>query len=374
MGSRLLIVGASGRAAAASAIRAGYDPFVIDLFADADTQRLCPVLKCDPAEYPHGFIELAKQAPPDPWMYTGGLENYPDVVDGISKGRELWGIGGDALRVARNEKVLAERVRSSGGNFPETVEPGSIPWDEGKWLRKPRGSSGGFGIRFAGRHDFEDTTRAMQDCLQQFVFGEPMSAIFHTTSPDQHRLFGITRQLVGIPWLHAKDFCYSGNVSRMDHDSERRMQQHSQAFNGMGFHSVWGEDFIRRSQGPWTIEVNPRYTAAIEVLELASGAAILSDEWQERVRHRYVVAKGIYYAPHDFTFPHCGAWDDSLARCSDVWTLHDFADIPHPGTPIDEGQPVITIFAQGETEADCLQSLQRRAAELDRLFGWETSP
>ena len=30
----MLIVGASGRAAAASALRAGFDPFVIDLFAE----------------------------------------------------------------------------------------------------------------------------------------------------------------------------------------------------------------------------------------------------------------------------------------------------------------------------------------------------
>ena len=52
----LLIVGASGRAAATSAIRAGWRPFVIDLFADEDTSRLCSVLQCPLDGYPHGFI------------------------------------------------------------------------------------------------------------------------------------------------------------------------------------------------------------------------------------------------------------------------------------------------------------------------------
>ncbi|MBL8864784.1 MAG: ATP-dependent carboligase, partial [Planctomycetia bacterium] len=74
---RLLIVGASGRAAAASARRTGFEPFVLDLFADADTERLATVWKLPFDQYPHGFVELAKRVPPMPWMYTGGLENYP---------------------------------------------------------------------------------------------------------------------------------------------------------------------------------------------------------------------------------------------------------------------------------------------------------
>jgi uncharacterized protein len=102
MPNPLLIIGASGRAAAASALRAGLSPFVIDLFADADTVRLCPTLKCDLADYPHGFIELAKQAPPGPWMYTGGLENYPDVIAVISEARPLWGNGPEKLAEVRD--------------------------------------------------------------------------------------------------------------------------------------------------------------------------------------------------------------------------------------------------------------------------------
>jgi len=370
----LLIVGASGRAAAASAIRAGFDPFVIDLFADADTQRLCPVLKCDPSDYPHGFIPLAENAPAGPWMYTGGLENHPEVVEAISKYRVLLGNDYEVLQTARNERLIAERVRHAGGNFPATAEPGSIPSDDRIWIRKPRNSSGGRGIRIAEKHDFENTTTAMREMLQVFIHGDPMSAIYFTRKPDQHRLFGITRQLVGTTWLHAKNFEYTGNISTMDEKIERSMQISPLAFNGMGFEFVWGEDFIRTSKGPFTIEINPRYTAAIEVLEHATGTAIMAEDWLERTCHRCVIAKGIYYAPHSFTFPESGAWDDSLANCTDDWTLHHYADIPHAGSKIEVGQPVITIFAEGETETDCLQLLQRRAAELDRLFGWETSP
>jgi predicted ATP-grasp superfamily ATP-dependent carboligase len=150
------------------------------------------------------------------------------------------------------------------------------------------------------------------------------------------------------------------------------MRYHLTGLKDIGLRFVWGNDFIRRSQGPWTIEVNPRYTAGMEVLEYASGVAILTEHWEELPELQTCVGKGIYYAPLDFTFPASGPWDDSLANCTDVWVCHDYADIPHAGSRIEKGQPVITIFAQGDTEADCLQLLQRRAAELDRLFGAPT--
>ena len=128
MSSRgLLIVGASGRAAAASAIRAGYDPFVIDLFADADTHRLCPVLKCDPAVYPHGFIPLAEKAPASPWMYTGGLENYPEVVEAISQRRELIGFGSEDLRRMRDPQCLDAVSEIATPNLLAALASGSTP-------------------------------------------------------------------------------------------------------------------------------------------------------------------------------------------------------------------------------------------------------
>ena len=68
MADRVLILGASARAAAASARRAGLDPFAIDLFADADTEQICDCLRCPPDRYPEGLFELARQAPPMPWM------------------------------------------------------------------------------------------------------------------------------------------------------------------------------------------------------------------------------------------------------------------------------------------------------------------
>lgn len=80
------------------------------------------------------------------------------------------------------------------------------------------------------------------------------------------------------------------------------------------------------------------------------------------------VGKAIYYAPHHLTFPASGPWDDSLAHADDVWRRPDFADIPHAGDAIERGHPVLTILADGADYGDCLDRLQSRAADLDRLF------
>src|SRR5206468_8888687 len=73
----VLILGASARAAAFSARRAGLAPWCADLFADADLRRLCPVRRIDVADYPAGLVTALADAPPGPVLYTGALENYP---------------------------------------------------------------------------------------------------------------------------------------------------------------------------------------------------------------------------------------------------------------------------------------------------------
>src|SRR3954469_6116964 len=98
----VLIVGASVRAAAHSALRAGLRPGGIDLFADCDLAAIGPAVRVPPEAYPEGLEDRAAAQPSGPWMYTGGLENDPELVDRIARKRPLWGVRGDALRAVRD--------------------------------------------------------------------------------------------------------------------------------------------------------------------------------------------------------------------------------------------------------------------------------
>src|SRR5205823_5029109 len=130
-----LIVGASTRAAAFSALRAGLSPVCIDLFADRDLAAVCPVARIPPGRYPGGILELARDQPSGPWMYTGGIENHPDLVARICGERPLWGNGLGALRKVRDPFALAAALAAAGLPFLDVRRPGE-PLGPGRWLVK----------------------------------------------------------------------------------------------------------------------------------------------------------------------------------------------------------------------------------------------
>ena len=358
MAERILILGASARAAAASARRAGFEPFCIDLFADRDTRLLADCLRCPADEYPAGLFRLAKQVPPMPWMYTGGLENYPELVGELAKERELWGNGPDVLRRVR-EPALLDAVAKQGAGFAlsRMTPSGFLLESSAACVRKPRRSSGGSGIRFAERHDVADP----EFYFQQYIAGESQSAVFFAASEKPVTL-AVAVQLIGTGWLHARRFQYAGNISRPRIDAPL----HNWTFElcvATELRGLFGIDFI----GTHAVDVNPRYVASLEVHEFATGSSLFCRTQAPPPAFR-VVGKAIYYAPHRLTVPASGPWDDSLRHVTDVWRRPDFADIPHPGDVIEAGQPVLTILAEATTEEDCLTRLKSRAAEFDKLF------
>src|SRR5262245_17294409 len=115
----LILVGASVRAAAFSAARAGFQPYSIDLFADRDLAALGPAVKnsC----YPADFLPAIEAAPTTPWIYTGGLENYPRLVDRLAQSRPLLGNRGDVLRKVRDPVLFMQAARDVSCQNPPTI-------------------------------------------------------------------------------------------------------------------------------------------------------------------------------------------------------------------------------------------------------------
>jgi hypothetical protein len=105
MRHQLILVGASARAAAFSALRAGLEPYAIDCFADRDLAAVCPAVRID--RYPHDFEPALARAPHAPWIYTGGLENHPRLVERLARLRPLLGNAGRGLQEARQPTRLA---------------------------------------------------------------------------------------------------------------------------------------------------------------------------------------------------------------------------------------------------------------------------
>lgn len=353
---RVLVVGASARAAVHSLARAGFSACAVDLFGDRDLARVAECAVCPMGDYPDALPALASRFPPGPLLFTGGLENYPHIVAELARSRELCGNPPDVLERVRAPFALAPLLAACGFASPRVSH---VPL-EGRWLCKPLRSGGGLGIRFAQPNE----PPSPQHYFQEFIDGVPMSALYCGTT-----LLGVTEQLIGEPWLHAKPFAYCGNIGPVDVPAAgcAKLRELGPALVAVGLRDHWGGDFVLRDDAPHLVEVNPRYTAGLEVLEHSWQCSVFQ-RWAVLDRPRRIVGKAIYYAPHGFAFPASGPWDADLAGDFDPWRLPQFADIPHPGAAIEAGSPVLTFFAQGSSPAEVRERLQSRAAELDLLF------
>ena len=145
----LLILGAGVRAAAFSAIRLGLRPDCADLFGDARPQGL--ELPFDPDRgggLPRRAPRVRGRGRAIRWLYTGALENRPDLVDAISERHRLLGNPGSVLRRLRDPDLLSETIREAGLVAPEVrldpvgIAPRRLP---GSGSRSPRAADGASG-------------------------------------------------------------------------------------------------------------------------------------------------------------------------------------------------------------------------------------
>jgi len=128
----LLIVGASVRSAAQAAARAGFEVTGIDQFNDRDLRGCAAVMRV--RDFPNEIPRLARRVPRCHWMYTGGMENAPELVEAISRWHPLWGTGPAALRQVRDPWQLGHVLRRAGLLFPE-LRSEAPQQGCGQWLR-----------------------------------------------------------------------------------------------------------------------------------------------------------------------------------------------------------------------------------------------
>ena len=95
---KILILGASTRAAAHSAVRAGCVPLAADLFGDRDLVAIAQTDRVAAEAYPERLFETALIQESEAWLFTGALENCPRLIDHLASRLRLMGIGGAPLR------------------------------------------------------------------------------------------------------------------------------------------------------------------------------------------------------------------------------------------------------------------------------------
>lgn len=378
----LVVVGASVRAVAVSARRAGFMVHAADLFADADLHAVAAAVIRVPTSpqlpWPAALPEAIRPLPRAPWLYTGALENHPELVDRLARDRPLAGNPGARVRAVRDPEVLGRAVRAAGLSFPETVSAGAgLPVD-GTFLVKPRHGAGGRGIaRWRGGRASDGHV------WQRFVPGRSWSAAFAIGATGA-RLFGAARQLLGRRWCGVSGFAWCGAVDVPAGALPAPLRQACDRLGGLladgfGLVGLVGVDLVvDRRGGVHVIEVNPRPTASMELVERATGTSAAA---------MHVAACGLAVpSPCPASAPAGGSWAKAvvfaertlvfdpegcaaLASLAAPWSDHDrgwpaLADLPATGTTIEAGRPVLTVFAAAHDTSGALGSLGGRVAAV----------
>lgn len=367
-----MILGLSTRAIAESAIRGGYDVLTLDYFGDSDQKELVENYSLM-RDFHLGFssralLEASRQLDFEAVVYISSLENHPYVVEELARGYTLLGNTPQTLREVRHWPTLRSFCREEGIAFPPTLfADEDRPERRGRWLRKPVRSGSGHGISFWREEPLDDN-----HLLQEYIEGTHASVAF-VADGRNCVLLGVTEQLIGREELGARGFTWCGNILPLALPS-RELGPLLEAVEDMaakltrrfGLRGVNGFDFVlARREGrliPYLVEVNPRYTASMELMEWAYGlntfdlqvhsfdGELPSFSLQENIQRPGFCGKGIVYAKRDVVMPETAGWRERCRR-----------DIPFPGERIEAKHPICTVLAQGESRDECWRRLLAEA-------------
>jgi predicted ATP-grasp superfamily ATP-dependent carboligase len=334
------------------AVRDGRRVIAFDLFGDVDLRR-----RADRVVTARGLAALVDAAvaePPGAVVYGASFENHPALVARLGERHELLGNTPATLRTVRDPARLGAALGTLP--FPRTTvaRPTS-----GRWLRKPLRGGGGIRVR-----QWRGGALPAGTFLQERIDGVPCSAAAVGDGRDAVVL-GLTEQLVGQRAFGVRGYRWCGNLvpPRVPVPLDQAQEICSRLARAFALRGLFGVDLVWDGERAWTVEVNPRPPAS---LELFGGVDVFGAHVRGcagelprvDVEHRGAAGKAVLFA----TGP-------VVAGDGERWLDRGVRDVPHPGERIAAGRPICTVVAQAATPQDVLALLEDRAAWLRAELG-----
>ncbi len=383
-GPPFLVVAASARALTESALRSRRRPRVVavDLFGDRDLRAIAPWHPAADAGRGRPTLRgclataarLIATGPITGVLPGGGTEHAADALARAAGPCPLLASSPEAIAAVRDPARLFGWLAGTDLPHPPTWLPPAAPPPDapGPFLLKPRASGGGLRIR--PRSPGRPVPRGYL-VQARLVGGVPIGAA--ALADGRHALvLGLSRGLAGDPAFGASGFAYTGSLlgpvggadyPRLALEAEHAANRLAAAF---GLRGLFGVDFMLHDGHLHLLEVNPRYTASMELIEQATGASVVDlhlDALEGRLPADPVPWRRLASSPTCGRFWGKGivyAERPVVAPDTDGWLAAGWRDIPHRGERICAGAPVCTVFATGTDEADCLAALRAEAAAI----------
>lgn len=389
----ILLIGVSTRALMESAAQSGRQIRGLDFFGDWDTKQLGnslgltnnfglkPSVKV--------LLEAARLIPCEALVYGSGPENHPEGLAYWEERGLLYGNGVSVLKKVRNPWLVRQCLEQTEVRMPEffSVKQWKRNLNGKKWLLKPLHRGGGHGIIELPEKEeavsalFLKLKNAERYIVEEYIEGIPASATFLANGREAV-LLGTSRQLIGNKSLE-KPFLYMGNIVPffMPPYFDRQIfnkkltgavTQLTAAFQLKGVNTL---DFIVNARGIFVLELNPRWSGSVELIENYLGERIFErhlsacrglalDSVKEALDTRPEYwGKTLVYA--DFPFTVIKHEDKALRFLYE----NGARDIPCAGTRIDKGQPICTVLAKADSEKECYLSMKAKADWVIRFLG-----
>jgi predicted ATP-grasp superfamily ATP-dependent carboligase len=354
---RVLVAGFATRHVAQSARRAGYTVYAVDHFCDQDLTWCtedCATFG-EVAELPEKIAELAARHPVDALVVTSGAE---------AVGTAIPLCGTPPRKVERFLDKLEIQRFFEGLDVPVPPLAGS---DHYPVMVKPRRGAGGWRNAVARTEEelrrWEETWPDVPYVAQALVDGIP-SSVSCVADGRRARAVAVNRQILRGNGESAHGF--AGSVTPFSHPLAGEMIACAERIAAAsGCVGSVGIDFMA-GEKPWAIEINPRFQATLDTVELATGESVFAMHMDAcrgvlpaaRPAARRVAVRRILFAERDMRL------DADLSVLAPR-----IADIPWPGTEFEEGHALVSVYGCAETEAGAYADLERTVEAVRRLVG-----
>jgi uncharacterized protein len=379
---KILVAGVSVRAIVESAIRSSYSVIALDAFGDRDLRALAETyslhrdfhVRYSAQELYSAGLKLSFDAV----VYISDLENHSEIIYQWDLNSRVLGNPPQVVKAVRNWAQLFAGLRGAGFSTPETIFCGAKRKLDPKrrWLIKPLLSGGGHGIAFLQKERLSDS----QYMLQEFLPGKPCSISF-IANGRECVVIGITEQLVGLRPLGSQGFRYCGNLlpcpEAIDPDVGKRILDQARLLAAFltkefGLTGANGIDVMLDGDRISLLEVNPRYSASMELIERAYGLPVFHLHVQALMYGTLpdFLLEEIWTNGNYFGKAILFAEEEVIAPDTQDWHLRNLHDIPDSMERLSKGGPICTILTAQPTYDQTYAELIHQAEILRKeIYG-----
>lgn len=348
----MLVAGFATRHVVGSAKKAGYEVYAVDHFCDRDLCRDASEHRRfdELDELPDLIAEICAGRSFDWFVATSGAEGVTVPIRRAGTSSEISARFLDKFEIQRffeDHAIPAPACRA--GAYPAMI--------------KPRHGAGGWRNRVAYSEDdlreWENEWPDVPYLMQELVAGTPASV---SCIADGHRAVAVAvNEQILRGGKGNRAYGFSGSITPFEHPMAACMAgiaERAVALSGcvgsVGVDFVVGDDLR-------AIEINPRFQGTLDTVEAATGQNIFGLHVDacngvlpaSRPGAGQVCARAILFADRDLTV------HADLAGLSDIC-----ADMPWPGTEIEEGNAVVSVYGRGQDRTAACAVLDRNITRV----------